>query len=74
MLAYREIIDSNKLGSVVKLPSEFKDKQVEIIVMPVKKKNKKKKLSQDWAGALKNHSKEYTSLELQKKSLDWRGD
>ena len=33
-----------------------------------------KKLSQDWAGALKDYRKRYTSLELQKKALEWRGD
>ncbi len=29
---------------------------------------------QDWAGALKDFRDKYTSLDLQKKSLDWRGD
>jgi hypothetical protein len=33
-----------------------------------------KKLRQDWAGALRDFRDQYTSLELQKKSLDWRGD
>lgn len=32
------------------------------------------KLRQNWAGALSDFRQEYTSLELQKKSLDWRGD
>lgn len=32
------------------------------------------KLRQTWAGALSDFADEYTSLELQKKSLDWRGD
>lgn len=31
-------------------------------------------LRQDWAGALKEHREGYTSLELQQKSLEWRGD
>jgi Protein of unknown function (DUF2281) len=31
-------------------------------------------LSQGWAGALSDYREEYTSLELQKKALDWRGD
>ena len=31
-------------------------------------------LRQDWAGALEDYRKQFTSLELQKKSLDWRGD
>lgn len=31
-------------------------------------------LRQNWAGALADHREQFTSLELQKKSLDWRGD
>lgn len=32
------------------------------------------KLRQDWAGALHDVRDQYTSLELQQKALDWRGD
>ncbi len=32
------------------------------------------KLRQDWAGTLRDVRDEYTSLELQRKALDWRGD
>ena len=32
------------------------------------------KLRQDWAGALRDVRDHYTSLELQHKALDWRGD
>jgi Protein of unknown function (DUF2281) len=28
----------------------------------------------DWAGALRGHREEYTSIELQRKALEWRGD
>jgi hypothetical protein len=35
---------------------------------------KKKKLRLDWAGGLKEFRDQYTSLELQKKSLDWWSD
>lgn len=31
-------------------------------------------LRQDWAGALRDQREQYTSLELQRRSLDWRGD
>ena len=31
-------------------------------------------LRQSWAGALEDYREQFTSLELQKKSLDWRGD
>ena len=33
-----------------------------------------KKLRQTWAGALKDYREKYSSLELQKKALEWRGD
>jgi hypothetical protein len=31
-------------------------------------------LRQDWAGALREHRDRYSSLQLQKKALEWRGD
>lgn len=31
-------------------------------------------LKQQWAGALSDYRDQYTSLELQKLALDWRGD
>ena len=31
-------------------------------------------LRQDWAGTLREHRQEYTSLELQRQVLSWRGD
>jgi hypothetical protein len=31
-------------------------------------------LRQDWAGTLREHRHEYTSLELQRQALSWRGD
>ena len=34
----------------------------------------KRHLDQRWAGALKRYRDQYTSLELQKKALEWRGD
>ena len=31
-------------------------------------------LHQDWAGALKSFKRQFTSLELQKKAMEWRGN
>jgi Protein of unknown function (DUF2281) len=31
-------------------------------------------LRQSWAGALEDYRDQFTSLELQKKALEWRGD
>ena len=33
-----------------------------------------RKLDQRWAGALKRYRDQYTSLQLQQKALEWRGD
>ena len=32
------------------------------------------RLRQDWAGGMKEYRDQYTALELQKKTLEWRGD
>lgn len=73
MQAYREIIDAQRLNAIVNLPSELKHRKVEIIIIPAQKRGKKKRrLSQDWANALSDYSNQYTSLELQKKAMEWR--
>ncbi|HXV80176.1 MAG TPA: DUF2281 domain-containing protein [Candidatus Binatia bacterium] len=59
-----------------KLPAE-KGPEVEKFVEALLNKQKPKtkaKLRQDWAGALRDCRDQYTSLELQKKALEWRGD
>ena len=38
------------------------------------RKKQGRKLRQNWAGALSDYREQYTSLELQKKALEWRGD
>lgn len=35
---------------------------------------KQAKLRQDWAGGLRDFREQYTSVELQHKALEWRGD
>ena len=37
-------------------------------------KKKQKKLRMSWAGGLQEFRDQYTSLELQKKALEWWGD
>jgi mRNA-degrading endonuclease RelE of RelBE toxin-antitoxin system len=58
------------------LPPELR-REVEDFVQTLVAKQKRKtgvKLRQDWAGALRDFRDQYTSLELQKKALEWRGD
>lgn len=52
-------------------------REVEELVEFLLSKQKSKttaKLKQDWSGALRDFRDKYTSLELQKKALEWRGD
>ena len=58
------------------LPPALKKEVEEFVNSLLKKQGKKKgkKLRQDWAGALRDYRDQYTSLELQKKALEWRGD
>ncbi len=58
------------------LPPALKKEVDEFVNGLLKKRRKKngKKLRQDWAGTLRDYRDQYTSLELQKKALEWRGD
>ena len=59
-----------------KLPPDLKQEVKDFVEFLLKKRVKKtkKKLSMNWAGALRDYRDQYTSLELQKKALEWRGD
>jgi len=61
---------------IKQLPLEL---QVEVkdfteFLLEKRKRKTRKKLREDWAGALEKYRDKYTSLELQKKALEWRGD
>jgi len=58
------------------LPPELQNEVEDFIQFLLNKQKRKlaKKLRQDWAGALKDYRDKYTSLELQKKVLEWRED
>ena len=63
-----------RLQALVKeLPPELHEEVISYIesLLP-KEKPKDKYLRQDWGGALKGHYDGYTSVELQKKALEWR--
>ena len=61
---------------VKELPPHSQDEVRDFAEFLLEKRKRKsvRKLSQSWAGALSDFRDDYTSLELQKKSLDWRGD
>ncbi|NQT98210.1 MAG: DUF2281 domain-containing protein [Candidatus Marinimicrobia bacterium] len=61
---------------IKQLPREIQQEVVDFIEFLIEKREKKggRILTQDWAGALREYRNKYTSLELQKKALEWRGD
>ena len=58
------------------LPPDLRKEVEDFVEFLLKKRKKQKrgKLKQDWAGGLKDLRDKYTSLELQKKALRLRGD
>ena len=61
---------------IKELPSELQQEVLDFAEFLIEKRAQKKgrKLRQDWAGALREYRDQYTSLELQKKALEWRED
>jgi len=61
---------------VKELPPESQAEVRDFVEFLLEKKKRKSaaKLRQTWAGALSDYRDEYTSLELQEKALEWRGD
>jgi len=58
------------------LPPEFQEEVRDFVEFLLERKvhRRGRKLRQDWAGALRDYRDQYTSLELQEKALEWRGD
>jgi mRNA-degrading endonuclease RelE of RelBE toxin-antitoxin system len=69
-------IDKSLLEKLEKLPSEKRQEAEKFVETLLRKQTPKTKgkLRQDWAGALRDYRDQSTSLELQKKALEWRGD
>jgi len=61
---------------IKQLPPDLQQEVEDFVEFLTNKRARKtgRKLRQDWAGALKEYRDQYTSLELQKKALEWRGD
>lgn len=61
---------------VRELPPDSQEKVRQFVETLLKRTNDGAghKLRQNWAGALSEYREKYTSLELQKKALEWRGD
>ena len=61
---------------IEKLPPELQKEVEDFVEFLLERKvhRKQKKLRLSWAGALKEYRDRFTSLELQKKALEWWGD
>ena len=77
---FRRDATSGKMGDLVekikKLPPELRQEVEDFVEFLLRKHASKRgrKLKQGWAGALRDYTDQYTSLELQKKALRWRGE
>jgi mRNA-degrading endonuclease RelE of RelBE toxin-antitoxin system len=58
------------------LPPELQREVEDFARFLIERRQQKRgeKLRQNWAGALGDYRVKYTSLELEKKALEWRGD
>jgi len=61
---------------VQELPPDVRAEVRDFVEFLLTRRNRvaKRTLRQDWAGALRNYRQQYTSLELQRQALTWRGD
>ncbi len=64
------------LEQLKELPPDLQKEASDFIQFLFERRKRKEGiiLRQDWAGGLEEFKPQYTSLELQKKSLEWRGD
>ena len=71
-----EIVKQTLIEKIKKLPPKHLQEVEDFVKSLIEKRSIKagRKLRQDWAGGLKEYRDRYTSLELQKKALEWRGD
>jgi len=68
-------LEQDIIEKLRELPVERQREVLDFVEFLAEKRSKGKgvKLSQNWAGALREFSSQYTSLELQKKATEWRG-
>jgi hypothetical protein len=61
---------------IKELPPELQQEVQDFasFLLETKVRPKRSKLRLDWAGGLSEFREQFTSLELQKKALEWRGD
>ena len=70
------IMINEALRQAAELPADLQREVSDFIEFLAHRRKSKAgyRLRQDWAGAMKEYRDQYTALELQKKTLEWRGD
>ena len=70
------IMIDEALRQAADLPADLQREVLDFIEFLAQRRKSKTgyRLRQDWAGAMKEYRDQYTALELQKKTLEWRGD
>jgi hypothetical protein len=73
----QRISSERSLEKIIKeLPPDLQQEVADFaqFLWQTKIKRKKRKLSLSWAGGLKEFRDQYTSLELQRKAMEWWGN
>jgi hypothetical protein len=61
---------------IEELPPDLHDEVRDFVEFLLTKRERQagRPLKQDWAGALREHREQYTSLELERQASKWRGE
>lgn len=68
----KAIKDKELINLIESLPEDLKREVKDFAEYLLAKSKTKKRLSLSWKGSLSKYRKNFTSMELQKKALEWR--
>ncbi len=68
----KAIKDKELISLIESLPEDLKREVKDFAEYLLAKSKTKKRLSLSWKGSLSKYRKNFTSMELQKKALEWR--
>lgn len=68
----KTIKDKELISLIESLPEDLKKEVKDFAEYLLAKSKTRKRLSLNWKGSLSKYKKNFTSMELQKKALEWR--
>ena len=68
----KTIEDKELISLIESLPEDLKKEVKDFAKYLLEKSKTRKRLSLNWKGRLSKYKKKFTSVELQKKALEWR--